>query len=66
MSSKPTTKAAWKRCPRKCIDCEGEDHHWGVYGGDRLSCKHCPAAVNYGEQCARCECKQFQLPKAAP
>lgn len=49
-----TTKAAHKPCPRKCLDCEELDHHWGEYEGERLSCKHCPAAVKYTEKCARC------------
>lgn len=43
-------------CPRTCIDCCCEPHHWGEYGDEEgLSCKHCSAVLPYVEVCVRCE-----------
>jgi hypothetical protein len=55
-------------CPRTCLDCCCEVHHWGEYGPDEdengdliedddtvYSCKHCPARLGAEEVCTRCE-----------
>lgn len=39
-------------CPRKCADCEGDDHHWMVdcddeTGGPMVICKHCDATREF-------------------
>lgn len=52
--------AARKLCPRTCLDCCCEVHHFGDYGDEEnedvvLSCKHCPAALEAEEVCTRCE-----------
>jgi len=51
-------------CPRTCIDCCCQEHHWGDYGGDEedeiagednyLRCKHCPAKLDYTTPCLNC------------
>lgn len=58
-----TNDAARVLCPRTCLDCCCQEHHWGDYGGDdedepgedsSMQCKHCPARVDYTEPCTLC------------
>lgn len=62
-----TNDQARALCPRTCLDCCCEEHHWGDYGPDEdengdidlddnsMHCKHCPAKLGYDEPCVRCE-----------
>ncbi len=59
-----TNDEARKLCPRTCIDCCCQEHHWGDYGdgfdesGEEddncMGCKHCPAKLDYLEPCTLC------------
>lgn len=50
----PTTPQDNTVCAVHCSDCEGDDHHWGYYGGEDengepvYSCKHCDATREIG------------------
>lgn len=63
-----TNAEAKALCPRTCIDCCCEVHHWGVYGPEEdengnvnldddtmYSCKHCPARLSAEEICVLCK-----------
>jgi hypothetical protein len=51
-------------CPRTCIDCCCQEHHWGDYSNNYdesgeqddncMGCKHCGALLDYTEPCTLC------------
>lgn len=53
-----TNDAAKSLCPKTCLDCCCESHHWGtLYGselGEAMGCKHCPATLDLSERCVGC------------
>ena len=62
-----TNDEARKLCPRSCLDCCCQEHHWGFYGGPddangdgefeddgSMECKHCPAKLDLEERCLKC------------
>lgn len=60
--SKPNDEAR-VLCPRTCIDCCCQEHHWGDYSGasdeggledNAMACKHCPAILPYTTPCLNC------------
>lgn len=41
-------------CPRKCVDCDGSDHHWipdfdEEWEEPVMKCKHCPTQRPLGD-----------------
>lgn len=67
MKPNETNDQARVLCPRTCLDCCCQEHHWGDYGGpddangdsedydsNTKQCKHCPALLDYTEKCTLC------------